>query len=193
MIVSKTKLKEIALDIFDIIAFLVFVGGIVLCIRFFIANPYTVVGASMSPTFEENDFIIVDKLSPRFSPRERWDIVVFVPPGKTIPYIKRVIWLPGETVIIEEGKVSVCIDEVCEDVDESYLPEGLQTRVRCGMTRFPVSEWWLFVMGDNRWFSTDSSCCFGLGCYEWANYMVPYDHIIGKVYVRLFPGFSTYY
>lgn len=193
MIVSKTKLREIALDIFDIIAFLVFVWGIVLCIRFFIANPYTVVGASMSPTFEENDFIIVDKLSPRFSSRGRGDIVVFVPPGKTIPYIKRVIWLPGEIVVIEEGKVSVCIDEVCEDVDESYLPEGLQTRARCGLTKFPVTEWWLFVMGDNRWFSTDSSCCFGLGCYEWANYLVPYDHIIGKVYVRLFPGFSTYY
>lgn len=193
MIVSTTKLREIALDIFDIIAFLVFVWGIVLCIRFFIANPYTVVGASMSPTFEENDFIIVDKLSPRFSPRERGDIVVFVPPGKTIPYIKRVIWLPGETVVIEEGKVSLCIDDVCEDVDESYLPEWLQTRARCGLTRFPVSEGWLFVMGDNRWFSTDSSCCFGLGCYEWANYMVPYDHIIGKVYVRLFPGFSAYY
>jgi len=193
MIVSKAKLREIALDVFDIIAFLVFVWGIVLCIRFFIANPYTVVWASMSPTFEENDFIIVDKLSPRFTPRERGDIVVFVPPGKTIPYIKRVIGLPGETVVIEEGKVSVCVDAICEDVDESYLPEWLQTRARCGLTRFPVAESWLFVMGDNRWFSTDSSCCFGLGCYEWANYMVPYDHIIGKVYVRLFPGFSTYY
>jgi len=45
----------------------------------------------MSPTFEENDFIVVDKLSPRFSPRKRGDIVVFVPPGKTIPYIKRVL------------------------------------------------------------------------------------------------------
>jgi len=193
MIVSKAKLREIALDVFDIIAFLVFVWGIVLCIRFFIANPYTVVGASMSPTFEENDFIVVDKLSPRFSPRKRGDIVVFVPPGKTIPYIKRVLWLPGEIVVIEEGKVSVCIDDTCEDIDESYLPEWLQTRARCGLNRFPVLEGWLFVMGDNRGFSTDSSCCFGLWCYEWANYMVPYDHIIGKVYVRLFPGFSTYY
>ncbi|MEI7562871.1 MAG: S26 family signal peptidase [bacterium] len=35
-------------------------------IRFFVANPYTVVGASMSPTFVENDFIVVDKITPRF-------------------------------------------------------------------------------------------------------------------------------
>jgi signal peptidase I len=193
MMFSKLKLKEILLDIFDIVAFLVFVGGIVLCIRFFIANPYTVVWASMSPTFEENDFIIVDKVSPRFSPWKRGDIIVFVPPGKTIPYIKRVVGLPGETVTIENGQVSVCMADVCEVLDESYLPEWLQTRARCGLTSFPIEGEWLFVLGDNRWFSTDSSCCFGLGCYDGANYLVPYDHIIGKVYVRLFPGFSTYY
>lgn len=186
------KLKEIALDIFDIVAFLVFVGGIVLCIRFFVANPYTVVGASMSPTFEENDFIIVDKVSPRFSTRQRWDIIVFVPPGKTIPYIKRVIWLPGETVKIQEGQVSICIDDICDILDEPYLPQWLQTRPRCGVTEFPIESEWLFVLGDNRWFSTDSSCCFGLWCYDGANFLVPYDHIIGRVYVRLFPSFAMY-
>ncbi len=193
MLISHTKLKEIALDIFDIVAFLLFVWGIVLCIRFFVANPYTVVGASMSPTFEENDFIIVDKISPRVSQRKRGDIIVFVPPGKTIPYIKRVVWLPGETVVIEEWIVSICSDDNCEILEESYLPAWLQTKARCGLTEFPVNPWWLFVLWDNRWFSTDSACCFGLWCYDGANYLVPYDHIIGKVYVRLFPGFSTYY
>jgi signal peptidase I len=48
------------------LSFLVFVLGIVLFVRFFVANPYTVVGASMSPTFHENDFIIVDKISQKF-------------------------------------------------------------------------------------------------------------------------------
>jgi signal peptidase I len=97
------RLRDFALDIFDILAFLVFVGGIVLCIRFFVANPYTVVGASMSPTFEENDFIIVDKISPKLADWQRGDVIVFVPPGKTIPYIKRVVGLPGETVEIHDG------------------------------------------------------------------------------------------
>ncbi|HCY21572.1 TPA: signal peptidase I [Patescibacteria group bacterium] len=63
----------------------------VLFVRFFIANPYTVVGASMAPTFQENDFIIVDKITPRFGELARGDIIVFVPPGKTVPYIKRVV------------------------------------------------------------------------------------------------------
>jgi signal peptidase I len=65
-----------------------------LFIRFFIANPYTVVGESMAPTFEENDFIIVDKITPRFGQFQRGDVVVFVPPGKTVPYIKRIIAFP---------------------------------------------------------------------------------------------------
>ncbi|MEI8092498.1 MAG: signal peptidase I [bacterium] len=59
--------------------------------RFFVANPYTVVGASMAPTFAENDFIVVDKVTPRFGNLQRGDVIVFVPPGKSIPYIKRVI------------------------------------------------------------------------------------------------------
>ncbi|HBB04861.1 TPA: signal peptidase I [Patescibacteria group bacterium] len=90
----KMKLRYFLLDLFDMISFLVFVGGIVLFVRFFVANPYTVVGASMSPTFEENDFIIVDKITPRFNDLKRGDVIVFVPPGKTIPYIKRIVGIP---------------------------------------------------------------------------------------------------
>jgi signal peptidase I len=48
----------------------------------------------MAPTFSENDFIIVDKITPRFGQLERGNVIVFVPPGKNIPYIKRVIGLP---------------------------------------------------------------------------------------------------
>lgn len=181
------------MDIFDIVAFFVFVAWIVLTIRFFVANPYTVVGASMSPTFEENDFIIVDKISPRMQGWQRGDVIVFVPPGKTIPYIKRVIGLPGETVKLQNGAVYVCADDLnCQKLDESYLPEWLETKAKCGISEFVVGTGWLFVLWDNRWFSTDSSCCFGLWCYKGATYIVPYDHIIGKVYVRLLPHFSVF-
>ncbi|MEI7918814.1 MAG: signal peptidase I [bacterium] len=86
-----TKLKYFLYDLFDMVSFLIFVGGIVLFVRFFVANPYTVVGASMAPTFQENDFIIVDKVTQRFGQLSRGDVIVFVPPGKTIPYIKRIV------------------------------------------------------------------------------------------------------
>lgn len=186
----KNKIKNIWLDLFDMLSFLVFVLGIVLFIRFFIANPYTVVGSSMAPTFQENDFIIVDKISQRFDSLDRWDIIVFVPEGKTIPYIKRIIWLPWETVKVKDGSVSVCKTEtnVCEILDEVYLPEDLQTKTRCGITEFEVKEGY-FVLWDHRWFSTDSLCCFGLGCYDWATYEVTDKNIIWKVLFRVFPNF----
>ncbi len=192
----KTKLKYFFLDLFDMLSFLVFVGGIVLFIRFFVANPYTVVWSSMVPTFEENDFIIVDKITPRFSQLNRGDVIVFVPPGKTIPYIKRVVWLPWETVKIKRDGVQICTTEnnieQCNTLDEAYLDPSVKTEWRCGISEFPITSWGLFVMGDNRWFSTDSRCCFGLDCYEWSTYEVPYDHIIGKVYLRLFPHFQSF-
>jgi len=192
----KTKLKYFLLDFFDMISFLVFVWGIVLFIRFFVANPYTVVWASMAPTFEENDFIIVDKITPRFDQLKRGDVIVFVPPGKTIPYIKRIIWLPWETVKLKNGGVEICTTkntiEECNTLSESYLPSWIKTDGRCGIDEFKISTWGLFVMGDNRWFSTDSRCCFGLDCYEWSSYEVPFANIIGKVYLRFFPNFQSF-
>lgn len=190
----KTKIQDIAFDLFDMIAFLVFVWGIVLFVRFFIANPYTVVGESMSPTFEESDFIVVDKITPRFGEFHRWDVIVFVPPGKTVPYIKRIIGMPGETVKIHDSKVQICSGanaQSCFDLSQPYLSSSVWTDTRCGISDFKVNSWY-FVMGDNRSFSTDSRCCFGLYCYNGASYEVPFDNIMGKVYMRLFPHFGMF-
>ena len=136
------------------VAFLVFVGGIVLFVRFFVANPYTVVGASMYPTFNENDFIIVDKVTPRYGELKRGDVIVFVPPGKTIPYIKRIVGLPGDTVKIQKGGVVLCPAENpknCTTFDESsYLSSDVKTDARCGISEFAVDMSGYFVMGDNR-------------------------------------------
>ncbi|AHB41640.1 hypothetical protein P148_SR1C00001G0851 [candidate division SR1 bacterium RAAC1_SR1_1] len=195
MLLKNRKFLEVVFDLFDMLSFLVFVGGIVLFVRFFIANPYTVVGASMAPTFQENDFIIVDKITPRFGELARGDIIVFVPPGKTVPYIKRVVGLPGETVKIYNNKVSICSiqenKEDCSQLEQPYLSETVWTDTRCGLNEFKVLNGY-FVMGDNRSFSTDSRCCFGLDCYNGASYEVPLDHVIGKVYLRFLPHFSFF-
>lgn len=186
------KIRDILLDIFDMIAFFVLVLWIVLFVRFFVANPYTVVGSSMSPTFSENDFIIVDKVSQKLWILDRWDVIVFVPQWKTIPYIKRIIWLPWEVVKIKEWSVWICDNEGdnCEVLAEEYLPEWLETKTRCGITEFEIKEWF-FVMWDNRWFSTDSLCCFGLGCYDGATYEVMDGDIIWRVLFRVFPNFGA--
>jgi len=186
------KIRDILLDIFDMIAFFVLVLWIVLFVRFFVANPYTVVWSSMSPTFSENDFIIVDKVSQKLWILDRWDVIVFVPQWKTIPYIKRIIWLPWEVVKIDKWSVWICDGEWenCEVLDEWYLPEWLETKTRCGITEFEIKEWF-FVMWDNRWFSTDSLCCFGLWCYDGATYEVLDGDIIWKVLFRVFPNFGA--
>lgn len=188
--ISKKVLKEFFFDVFDVVTFLVFVGWIVLFIRFFVFNPYTVVGQSMEPTYHEKDFIIVDKITTRFGELKRWDVIVFVPPGKDIPYIKRIIWLPGEVVKVSWGKVQVCKQweqEKCEVLEETYLPSDSVTEARCGVTEFVVTTGY-FVMGDNRWHSTDSRCWFGLWFYgNSTGYTATMDRIIGKVSVKLFP------
>jgi signal peptidase I len=131
----------------------------------------------------------------------RGDIIVFVPPGKDIHYIKRVIGLPGETVHILENGVQICQTtdpKNCFILDEPYLPKEYRTLPACGISDFIVSDGF-FVMGDNREHSTDSRCCFTIWCYsdsestggiKW--YIAPYRYIIWKVWVRIVPTFTWY-
>ncbi len=195
-------------DVFDLIAFLFFVVWIVLTIRFFIFNPFTVVGQSMEPTFSQWDFIIVDKITPKYGTLERWDILVFVPDGKDVPYIKRIVWLPWETIVIKDGDMFICSEfdqEVvdpknaknidvswCTKSDESFLKDGTHTLASCKKSVFPIDNEWLFVAWDNRGHSTDSRCCFWSSCYDWANYQVYDKNIIWKVAVKLYPGMIKY-
>lgn len=193
---EKKTLKDFLLDVFDIISFLVFVWGIVLFIRFFLFNPYTVVGESMEPTFHQQDFIIVDKISPQFQGFKRGDIVVFVPPGKDNPYIKRIIWLPGETIKIMSGDVFVCEEgkwSSCRKLEEPYLSEGVSTSTeKCWIKEFDVTSWAYFVLWDNRDHSTDSRCCFWIWCYGESSYLLPENYIIWKASLKLLPDFNIF-
>ena len=191
-------------DVFDLLVFLILVFGIVLFIRLFIATPYTVIWSSMVPNFYQKDRIIVEKFTQRFWTFERGDVIVFVAPWKTSPYIKRIIWLPWETVLFQDGDVYICSDNIpswsaiqdsewnnCEKLPEPYLKNWLKTNATCGKSEFKV-EWGYFVMWDNRWRTTDSLCCFWIECYEWANYIVGDKDLIGKVFVRLYPKFTKF-
>lgn len=202
----KIRCLVFLLELFDLLTFLIFVTGIVLFVRFFVFNPYTVVGQSMEPEFLQGDFIIVDKVSPRMDWFKRWDVIVFVPKGKDVPYIKRIIGLPGEVVRVQDGKVFICTgsaagtwdvsgtwDLSCNELQEPYLATWtITSTTRCKKDEFEVYEWWYFVMWDNRGHSTDSLCCFWLWCYEGANYLAYPEDMIGTVAVRLFPELKRY-
>ena len=195
------KLQYALFDLYDLFSFFVFVFGLVLIVRFFVFNPFTVVWASMEPSFQQWDFIIVDKLTPRFGELERWDIVVFVPSNQEVAYIKRIIWMPGETVVVRSGNIEICpwlfekiIEaEWCEVLDESYIPPWMKTLVnRKKEAIYPINEDGFFVAGDNREHSSDSRSCFGNQCYIWAPYIVRPDDLIWKVSFRLYPKISNY-
>lgn len=148
---------------------------IVIPIRIFIAQPYIVSGASMHPTFQGGDYLIVDQLSYRFNTPQRGDVVIFrfpLEPSKF--FIKRIIGLPGETVILEDGIVTIEDGETGEQfvLPEIYIPkkEG-----RAFSRSLDDNEY--FVLGDNRSRSLDSRA--------WG--AVKRDEIIGRAFLRLFP------
>jgi signal peptidase I len=126
---------------------------------------------SMEPNLIPGDFVIVNKLAYELggSP-DRGDVIVFrYPPNpEQIPYIKRIIGLPGDNIHIAAGSVYVN----GELLVESYIK--IPTN-RGGDWTVPDNS--LFVMGDNRNNSSDSRA--------WG--YVPFDNIIGRAEVIYWP------
>ncbi len=116
-----------------------------------VVKNFRVTGESMLPTLSDGQFLLVDKLSYRFTDPKRGEIIVFrYPRDPSEDYIKRIIGLPGETVKIADG--NVYIDGHL--LSEPYL-QGAST-----LTYRPLettlSEGEFFVLGDNRSYSSDS-------------------------------------
>ncbi|MEK7535815.1 MAG: signal peptidase I [Patescibacteria group bacterium] len=83
----------------DFLSFIAITLLIVLPIRLFIAQPFIVNGASMSPTFENGDYLIVDELTFRVRDPKQNEVIIFkYPKDPSKFFIKRVIGLPGDTV-----------------------------------------------------------------------------------------------
>ncbi len=148
---------------------------IVLPIRYFLFQPFIVKGESMVPSFQSGDYLIVDEFSYRFSEPQRGDVIVFkYPKDATQRFIKRVIGLPGETIEIKNGAVTIPQGDKTMTLDEKYLPDSLKT---AGDLKVQLGQDEYFVMGDNREYSYDSRA--------WG--VVPRENIIGKVFFRLLP------
>ena len=149
----------------------------VLLVRSFLVQPFLVNGASMEPNFSNNNYLLVDELTYRFREPERGEVVVFRYPGdESTFYIKRMIGLPGERVVIKNNEVIVYNKNNSNGLtlDEKYLPSGLMTR---GDTDKTLESNEYFVLGDNRSYSFDSR--------SWG--ILPQKDIIGLVRLRLWP------
>jgi len=126
-------------------------------------------GHSMEPTLYTGELIIVNKLAYKFGSIKTGDVIVFHPPNSpTEEYIKRVIGLPGDHVVIEDGKVMVN----GQALEEPYIKAPPDYSVD-----IIVEPDGLFVLGDNRNNSNDS--------HAWGS--VPLDNIVGKAVVIYWP------
>ncbi len=173
----------------EVVETLVLTLLIYLLIHNFVAQPFEVEQTSMEPTIVSGQYVLIDKISPHFSDYQRGDIVVFNPPAGYseggVPFIKRVIGLPGDTVSLENGRVyvtppggsAVRLDEpyVAADINGSAQPT--QPKNPDGTSSWVVPAGDYFVMGDHRSVSQDSRV-FG---------PINRDLIIGRALLRYFP------
>ena len=101
----KTRKRSVLRELVETILFTLLIYFLV---RFFLFENYKVIGNSMAPTLEDEQFLVVNKLGYRLNEPQRGDVVVFEDPhnpGRKL--IKRVIGLPGEVIEIQHGEVYI--------------------------------------------------------------------------------------
>jgi len=179
ILIYMTKTKEIARSVssfgMDIAKIVIISLLIIVPIRYFIAQPFFVRGASMEPTYHQGDYLIVDELSYRFNDPQRGEVIIFRFPQNTSQFfIKRIIALPTETIVIKDGSVII----KNEDNPQGFvLEEDYISDVTTGNLEMLLGDNEYFVMGDNRVASHDSRRWGALG----------ETYIIGKVFLRAWP------
>ncbi|MEO8208887.1 MAG: signal peptidase I [Chloroflexota bacterium] len=153
-------------------------------IQAFVAQPYKVQQGSMENTLLPDQYVLVDKLSPHWDDYSYGDIIVFRPPqswngGSDIPYIKRIIGLPGDAIELRDGVVHV--NGI--PLNEPYIfvgQDGVQQQSYStpgGADHWKVPSGELFVMGDHREDSADSRN-FG---------PIEISSIVGRAWLRYWP------
>lgn len=140
----------------------------VFIIRTFIAQPFLVSGASMEPNFQNGNYLIIDEVTYRFREPERGEVVVFrYPKDPSTYFIKRIIGVPGDRVVVRSSEVWVY-----RDGKEVFHETGTVG----GVDKTLIADEY-FVLGDNRYNSFDSR--------NWGPVLKKY--IIGIARVRVFP------
>ena len=160
---------------FEAVQFLVVSFVLVFGLRTFVAQPFIVSGASMDPTFKNGQYLIIDEFSYHFRTPERGEIVVFrYPQNPSKFFIKRIIGLPGELIVINNGVVRIKKRE--GDAGFVIKEPYIQGQTLRNMSRLLATNEY-FVLGDNREQSSDSRV--------WGP--VEEKLVTGRVLLRLFP------
>lgn len=162
---------------------------IVVLVRWFLFTPTLVSGDSMQPNFHDKERLIVNKIVYSFREPKRGEVIVFHAPQKK-DYIKRVIALPGESVMVKGDDVFIdgkILDEpyIREQVNEARSKGTFYNRIMNylvgseGIEAVKVPVGTLFVMGDNRSQSKDSR--------DPTVGFIPYEEIVGRADIIFWP------
>jgi len=131
-------------------------------IKQFLFTPVLVKGASMMPTLEDQDRVIINKIGPKFKSVDRFDIVV-VKMNEEENYIKRIIGLPGDKIEYKDDQLYINGEKYSEPYLDQYKKElkdsgsltyDFTLEQILGETTVPEGDY--FVLGDNRRVSKDS-------------------------------------
>ncbi len=182
MEVDNNPAKDFMYFLFDLLKTGVIVFVIAFCLRYFAVQPFVVDGESMMPNYVNNEYILAEKVSYLTGQPRRGDVTVFRYPGNpNISYIKRIIGLPGETIIIEDNSVKIINNDYPNGftLNETYLPASDLTLISDGngTMKKTLGNDEFFVMGDNRQHSSDSR--------EWG--ALPRANIIGRSWLTVLP------
>jgi len=171
----KKNFVNFLVSFFDFIKTIAVIVILAFVIRVLIIQPFIVEGESMEPTFKTKDYLITEKVSYRFRPPQRGEVVIFNPPDRsTENYIKRIIGLPGDQIEIKEGNIYVNKEKLIEPYLNS-IDKTLVSQKEGYTTVLKDNEY--FVMGDNRSHSRDSR---EIGS-------IPKQNVVSKVWFRLLP------
>ncbi len=174
---SRENIQNTARELWEILKFVFIAGIIVIPIRMYIFQPFIVSGESMYPTFKDSDYLIIDEFTYHLKEPKRGDVIVFrYPKDPKRFFIKRIIGIPGDTVVLKNRGVYIENAENPDGykVDEPYLD---QITVPGEKSRITVTPGNYFVMGDNRNYSSDSRV--------WG--LLPEQNIVGVAGLQLLP------
>lgn len=177
-------MKDVVLPVAVAIALAILIQGV-------IAKPYQIPTPSMVPTIQAGDRVIANRVIYKFRDIKRGDIIVFEPTiaarrtcspedvASKIPFVKRVIGLGGDHIVVQAGTREVLVNGRPFDVQNAEPNPNQGDTGTLSAKSFDVPKGKLFVLGDNRPNSCDS--------HQWSDPYVPEGNVIGQAEVTYWP------
>jgi signal peptidase I len=164
--------------LYEFVEAFVISASVFVVVYLFLMQPHQVKGSSMYPTFKDKEYLLTDKITYNKADPKYGDVIVFkAPVNENFDFIKRVIAVPGQTVMVKGGHVYIDGKLLQED----YLTSDIVTNAGQFLLEgesYVVQPGELMAFGDNRDHSSDSR--------DWGP--VPEQNIVGRVFFRYWPA-----